>query len=53
MQCDIKLCMNILSFFLEIIEFQKTHLLFKLIFRAAQLQQRHKYDVFQKHYFAF
>ena len=26
----------------------KTHSLFKLIFRATQLQQRRKYDIFQK-----
>ena len=34
--------------FLEILVFRKTHLFFKLIFRAIQLQQRPKYDIFQK-----
>ena len=34
--------------FLKISLFQKTHSLFKLIHRAAQLQQTPKYDIFQK-----
>ena len=34
--------------FLKNLEFQKTHLPFKVIFRATQLQQRPKCGIFQK-----
>ena len=33
--------------FLKILEFEKAHSLFKLIFKAAQLQKVPEYDIFQ------
>ena len=32
-------------YFLYIFIFQKTHFIFKLIFRATELQLRHKYNI--------
>ena len=35
------------TFFVDLL-FEKSHLLFKLIFRATQLQKKSEYDIFQK-----
>ena len=35
-------------YFQKILEFRKMRLLFTLVFKATQLQQRRKYDKFQK-----